>query len=142
MKSKTITIGDSEFVVHTIPPFSALAILGNLQRELSPVLGSLASLKEGDAAEFDKVLEVIAPRLDGDALLKWTEVLLKPDYVSFAINGNMASLSKDNKELAFADPMQIIEVMFELLRFNFEGPLKSFASRFGLQLQALTKAKT
>lgn len=142
MKTKTIAIGESEFAVHTIPPFRALAILGNLQRELAPVLGSLGTGKEGEEVDLEKVLEALSPRIDGDALTKWADVLLVPDYVSFAINGNMVPLTKDNRELAFSDPMQILQVMYELLKHNFEGPIKTFTSRFGLQMQALTKAKT
>lgn len=138
--TKALKIGDNEFVVNKIPPFQALKIMGNLQRELTPILAPLADTKEGQMPDFERVLEVLGPRIDGDSLMKWADTLLTPDYVSFGFNGNIVALTKDHRDLAFSDPMQILEVMYELLRFNFEEPLRSFASRFGKLLPTQTKA--
>lgn len=138
--SKTVKIGENEFIVNKIPPFQALKIMGNLQRELTPILAPLADAKEDGAPDFQRVLELIGPRMDGDSLMKWVDTLLTPDYVSFGFNGNVVPLSKDHRDIAFADPVQILEVMYELLRFNFEQPLRSFASRFGKLLPTQTKA--
>lgn len=138
-RQKEITIGETTFVVHTIPPFQALAVLGDLQKELAPVLGALAE-GEGQSVDFAKVAEVLSPRLSGEALLKWTEKLLRPEYVSVVINGNAVGIDKETRELAFTDALQILQLMYELIAFNFAEPLRSFGSRFGPQVAALTKA--
>lgn len=140
VRYKEITVGDAAFVVHVIPPFQALAILGDLQKELAPVLGALASGDGGKDVDFAQVMELIGPRLSGDKLLDWSNKLLRPDYVSVIMNGNAVPLDGNTRELAFTDAIQILQVMYELIAFNYTEPLKAFASRFGPQLSALTKA--
>lgn len=139
LRFKEIKIGDTEFVVHVIPPFQALAILGDLQKELSPVLGALVK-DDGKEVDFERVAKVLSPTLSGEALLSWADKLLRPEFVSVVLNGSAVPLSKDTRELAFTDAIQILQVMYELIAFNFTEPLRSFGSRFGPQLAALTKA--
>lgn len=136
-RNLTVTIGQADFHIRRFDPFMALELLGDLQRDILPALGSLMSAvfakDEGsmpDAAIGDAVRE-LSTKLDGASLQRWANRLLDPEFVSFSINGRDAKLSRDKRDMAFDDAGQIIELMVHIIRHNFADFFLRWAGRFG-----------
>lgn len=132
-----VTIGSSEFSIRRFDPFMALELLGDLQRDILPALGSLMAGVFGkgedaatDAAIADTVRE-LSTKLDGASLQRWANRLLDPEFVTVIINGRDSKLTKDMRAMAFDDAGQIIELMVHIIRHNFADFFLRWAGRFG-----------
>lgn len=137
MQTKTIELGSSTFHLTPIPPFVALAMFGDLQKLVAPVLAELVSAaKPGETSveqdELGSMILKASQAMDGATLTKWADRLLVGDWVSVSINNAPpVRLGEGQKQLAFSSPGDVLQLMVEVLIFNFEGPIRSFVSRFG-----------
>lgn len=151
---KTVTIGENVFYVRRLDPFAGLKIFGDLQRDILPAAGQALQAVFSDggrgateareqladlAAEqgMANALRELSSRLDGNALTAWANRLLDADHVSVTINGQDMKLTADVKLLAFRDPGDILELMAEVIKFNFADFLSRWADRFGPALSRL-----
>ena len=142
-KSTEVRIGDTLFIVHPLNAFEALEVFGDLQKELLPALGemlggALAGSVNVDTQEATaRAIEKLSSRLSGAELVRWSKRLLTRDTVSVEINGNMLPLDEQTKQLAFAEFTDILELLSQVIRINFAGPLSGFLGRFGMDLRQL-----
>ncbi|HEX3161159.1 MAG TPA: hypothetical protein VHQ92_01150 [Pseudolabrys sp.] len=152
---KTITIGDTAFYIRKMDPFAALKVFGDLQRDILPAAGLILQSVfgeggvRGDATVRETIAEAAAEkgmadaltalssRLDGNSLIAWANRLLDPDHIAVTINGRDAKLTADVKAMAFRDPGDILELMAEVIRYNFGDFLVRWAGRFGPALSKL-----
>ncbi len=152
---KSVVIGETTFYVRRMDPFGALKVFGDLQRDILPAAGMVlqsvfgeggikgdATVREAlaDAAAEKGIADAItalSSRLDGNALINWANRLLDADHIAVTINGRDAKLTADVKAMAFRDPGDILELMAEVIRYNFADFLSRWAARFGPALGRL-----
>ena len=126
MKLKDVEIREHTFHIRRFDPFTAVGVLGDLQREFGGPL--LASLKGSDgdgrprgADALFGALAKLSADMDGVRLKKWAERLLNPELVAVSISGAEAKkLDKIAVEQAELTAGEIIELCTEVVRFNFE----------------------
>lgn len=105
--------GDYVFSIRQMPPFTAIKVLGELQKIILPAIGGILNgvgkNPEADTANnLDMVkvlsegLEKLATNLDGDKLEKAVSMLLDPNYV--------AVKAKDGKDFVRLEEGAINEV--------------------------------
>jgi hypothetical protein len=136
-----VTIGDAEFMVRKIDPFVALRIFGDLQRDILPAVGHLLEGAfaagqggQGNAtpdATLSEAVRELSAKLDGASLEAWANRLLDPEFVAVSINGRESKLTREMRTLAFRDAGDILELMFQIIRFNFADFFLRWAGRFG-----------
>jgi hypothetical protein len=146
---KKVTISDVDFYITKIPPFEALPMFFDLQREVLPALGNLLSAFDDKgsaainaAAEDDglvKAFRELSERLDGRTVQKWVDLLLTEKYIAVTINGRDERLSATVRNLAFSDLGDILELLYHVIRFNFADFLERWAGRSGLAQKLLAK---
>lgn len=146
-----ITINQTTFFVEKFPAMEQIRIFGNLQKTLLPsfgkVLGGITAdnedKKESEKhkaqmeAQFIDGLRELSQQLDGEGLIKLTEMLLKPDFVAFQRddhnNGNDTKLTKHNMDAAFEDMGEVVELLIFVLKLNFAPFFTKYLSRLGLE---------
>lgn len=145
MKPTEVTINDTAFLIQPLDAFEALAVFGDLQKDILPAAGGLIGLIGGEASEerdeaaLADAIAKLSQRLDGKQLTAWANRLLTKDSISVEINGNLMPLDAAAKSMAFRGFTDILELLFHVIRVNFAGPLLAWASRIGLaqKLQAV-----
>lgn len=136
-----VAIGDAEFMIRKIDPFVALRIFGDLQRDILPAVGHLleGAFAGGQGAQanatpdttLSEAVRELSGKLDGAALEAWANRLLDPEFVAVSINGRESKLTREMRALAFRDAGDILELMFQIIRFNFADFFLRWAGRFG-----------
>lgn len=126
MKRHEFEVRNHKFFFRRFDPFTAVKVLGDLQKEFGgPVL---SSLKGGDGKEKARgsdalfgALAELSEKLDGDKLQKWAERLLNPELVAVSTDG--ADARKLDKVAAVQCELtadEIIQLCVEVVKFNFE----------------------
>lgn len=148
MNAKKVTIGDVDFYITKIPPFEALPMFFDLQREVLPALGNLLSAFDekgtvaSNAAADDglvKAFRELSERLDGKTVQKWVNLLLTEQFIAVTINGRDERLNATTRNLAFGDLGDILELLYHVIRYNFADFLERWAGRSGLAQKLLAK---
>lgn len=145
-----VKIGETIFRITRFDPFTALALFGDLQRDVLPAVGGLlAAVFAGgpgqEASERDERAAIeafreLSQQLGGQKLTAWADRLIDEDLVSFEIPGREpAKLSKANRGMAFQDFADILELLFHIVRFNFADPLVRWAGHIGPVRELLAK---
>lgn len=138
MKPTEVTINDTAFLIQPLDAFEALAVFGDLQKDILPAAGGLLGLIGGETSEardeaaLADAIAKLSQRLDGKQLTAWANRLLTKDSISVEINGNLMPLDAAAKSMAFKEFTDILELLFHVLRVNFAGPLAGWLSRLGL----------
>ena len=153
--SHSVIIGDNEFLIRRFNPFLAWEMFGDLQKELLPAVSELllavaAKPQEGkgtpaDGADEGRVMAEgitkLSSKLGGERMKYWADRLFNPDYISVSINGNEpVKMDKAVAQLAFSDFTEIAQLVFEILKFNYAGPMAGFLSRIGLDTSRMNTA--
>lgn len=138
MKPTEVTINETAFLIQPLDAFEALAVFGDLQKDILPAAGGLLGLIGGEASEardeaaLANAIAKLSQRLDGKQLTAWANRLLTQDSISVEINGNLMPLDAAAKSMAFREFTDILELLFHVLRVNFAGPLAGWLGRLGL----------
>ncbi|MGB3276111.1 MAG: hypothetical protein WBA82_07980 [Castellaniella sp.] len=133
-----VTVSGTAFLIQPLDAFEALAIFGDLQKDILPAAGGLVSLLAGgqddvrDEAAMAGAIAKLSQRLDGKQLIGWTNRLLTKDLISVELNGNLVPLDAAAKAMAFAEFTDVLELLFHALRVWFGRPLAAWVSRTGL----------
>ena len=143
--SHEFTIGDNIFYVRRFPPFQALEILGDLQKQFAGPLISQIDGKEsprdaegnivlnGEASK--KLMESftrISEKLDGKTLRNIAQTLIDPNCISVSINGdNPRRLDVAAQGLVLESVADIITICWEVLKFNYAEVITRISSPTG-----------
>ena len=140
---KLKTVNDVVFHVQCFDPFTALRVLGDLQRVLSPIVGSMVGSANATDVESINILSKSISNIcnglheyvDGDTLVKLIEMLVREDYISVSIEGGTPKrLSKDLVNLVFnGNPGGVLELAYEVVKVNYGGFFTIFSTLFGSQ---------
>lgn len=141
MAKKEVKIGRTTFYLTTFAPRDQLRIFGDLQKELLPAVGTLLTAAAGrtdeDDGELDEAVLLGAIRsfsgsLDGKGLDTWCSRLIDAERVAYEKAGRDArKLTQSQMDDAFADFGEILELLFEIIKLNFAGPLGRWLGLFG-----------
>ncbi|HEL5025733.1 TPA: hypothetical protein UOA81_000902 [Stenotrophomonas maltophilia] len=141
MAKKEVQIGQTTFYLTTFAPRDQLRIFGDLQKELLPSVGTLftaaAGKSEADDGELDEAVLLGAIRsfsgsLDGKGLDAWCGRLIDAERVTYEKSGRDArKLTPGQMDDAFDDFGEILELLFEIIKLNFAGPLGRWLGLFG-----------
>ncbi|HFF6216692.1 phage tail assembly chaperone [Stenotrophomonas maltophilia] len=141
MAKKEVQIGKTTFYLTTFAPRDQLRIFGDLQKELLPAVGTLLTAAAGktdaDDGELDEAVLVGAIRsfsasLDGKGLDAWCGRLIDSERVTYEKGGRDAKkLTSNQMDDAFDDFGEILELLFEIIKLNFAGPLGRWLGLFG-----------
>ena len=129
---KTVDVNGKTFYITPFSAFAALPLLGDLQKQVMPALGSLIKENDGDEIDYQAAAQSIGTALSGDALTAWAKRLISEDTVSVEIDGDAKKLTQLVSSQVFDDPFEIIELMIQIILVNFKDPLVRSLSRFGL----------
>lgn len=138
MKPTEVVVNETSFLVHPLDAFDALAVFGDLQKDILPAVGGLMSLlgdgssEAQDEAALSDAITKLSERLDGRQLTSWANRLLTKENISVEINGNLMPLDAAAKSMAFKGFTDILELLFQVIRINFAGPLAGWLNRAGL----------
>lgn len=131
------------FHVQCFDPFTALRVLGDLQRVLAPIVGSMVGSANATNVETINILSKSISNIckglhdyvDGDTLVKLVEMLVREDYISVSIEGGSPKrLSKDLVNLVFnGNPAGVLELAYEVVKVNYGGFFTIFKTLFGGQ---------
>ena len=137
------TVSDVVFHVQCFDPFTALRVLGDLQRVLSPIVGSMVGSANATDVESINILSKSISNIcnglheyvDGETLVKLIEMLVREDYISVSIEGGTPKrLSKDLVNLVFnGNPGGVLELAYEVVKVNYGGFFTIFSTLFGSQ---------
>ena len=137
------TVNDVVFHVQCFDPFTALRVLGDLQRVLSPIVGSMVGSANATDVESINILSKSISNIcnglhdyvDGETLVKLIEMLVREDYISVSIEGGTPKrLSKDLVNLVFnGNPGGVLELAYEVVKVNYGGFFTIFKNLFGVQ---------
>lgn len=140
---KLKTVNDVVFHVQCFDPFTALRVLGDLQRVLSPIVGSMVGSANATGVESINILSKSISNIcnglheyvDGETLVKLIEMLVREDYISVSIEGGTPKrLSKDLVNLVFnGNPGGVLELAYEVVKVNYGGFFTIFKTLFGNQ---------
>ncbi len=133
MARAEVTIGDTRFYLRTFNPREQLRIFGDLQKELLPSLGTILAAaaartddKSGDldSGAILSAIRSFSSSLDGRGLDAWCTRLINKDLITFERSGAEAQkLDPNHIDVAVDDFSQILELLFEIIKLNFAGPL-------------------
>lgn len=130
MRTTEFQIKDVTFYVDKFRARQGFIILGDLQKELMPILGGFFNQAEGG----DELQAFVAASsgIDSRLLEKWMDILITPDTVSYEKPGQRPQkISKQNFDDAFEDFTDIAQLLFEIIKLNFAGPLVQWLGHIG-----------
>lgn len=146
-----VTIGENVYYIKRFPPFLALEILGDLQKQFAGPLIAQLDGKEApknadgnvvlDAESANKMMQSFANlsnKLDGKTLREIAEKLLTENNVSVAINGDdPIKFNKQAQGLALENVADIITLCWEVLKFNYAEVIARLANPITAARQAI-----
>jgi len=117
----------NKFYIRRYDPFLSLTILGEVQKKFLPPMASLMEANDPNNPNEDRTrsamqaLENISKNLDGQSLVGLVKLVLNKDYVSVSIHGDAPrQLDEGSINLACEDVSEVIQLVMEVLRFNYE----------------------
>lgn len=124
---KEIAINGSRFFVRRYDPFLSLQILGEVQKKFLPPLASLLEANDPNQDQEERVkaamfaIEKVSTTLDGQSLVNLVKLVLNQDYISVSIdNAEPRKLDEGALNLACDDIADIIDLVIQVMRFNYE----------------------
>ncbi|TFL14220.1 hypothetical protein CSC67_08695 [Pusillimonas caeni] len=144
VKPVEVTVNETVFFITPMDAFEALAVFGDLQKDILPAVGDLIAAvakeegdKAGDEAAMARAIQKLSEKLDGKQLTRWADRLLTKDSITVEINGADLPLDAAAKAMAFREFTDVLELLFHVIKVNFAGPLARWLSRTGLGLNQL-----
>lgn len=134
-KPVEVMVNDTVFFITPMDAYEALAVFGDLQKDVLPAVGGLFA-DDSDTSMADSIAKLSA-KLDGKQLQYWCDRLLTKDSIVVEINGNDMPLDMAARSMAFKEFTDILELLFHVIKVNFSGPLARWLSRSGLDLSQL-----
>lgn len=137
MKPVEIETSSHRFYVQRMDAFAALEAFGDLQKDILPSLGGMLALlgdasdDQADQAMTDAVAN-LSRNLSGKQLRYWVDRLLSRDRVSVEIDGEVKRMGQTERLQAFDDFTEILELLYQVIKLEFAGPLARWLSRLGL----------
>jgi hypothetical protein len=141
MQPTEFRIKDVTFYVDKFRARQGFIVLGELQKDLFPIIGGFFTQGTtdvvGDAAKPDSGQDMAAfieasSKINGAMLEKWMDKLINGDMVSFEKPGQRAQkISRQNFDDAFEDFTDIVQLLFEIIKLNFAGPLVRWLGHIG-----------
>lgn len=133
MKPTEYKMGDAVFYIHIMPPLVAMRVLGELQKTLAPILGSMAkevtanSDKQVDGlavvgAALGEALKSMPTHLDGERLEMLCKLLLNADYIGVSTDGLKTPIKLSSAvidEVFMGRPFDILVLMYKVFEVNF-----------------------
>lgn len=118
-------------VTYTINKFSvweANEIAADLQELILPVIAELAG---GDSDAITRGLYLISSRLDRKQFNSVAETLLFKDNIYFQKDGNdKMKLTKSNRDMAFEEVSDVMNLLVEVVKYNFADFMQGLKARF------------
>lgn len=142
-----VEVNGTVFFITPMDAFEALAVFGDLQKDILPAVGDLITAvakdsdPQADEAAMARAIEKLSGKLDGKQLTRWTDRLLTKDSITVEINGADLPLDAAAKSMAFREFTDILELLLHVIKVNFAGPLQGFLSRIGVDLSQIKAAK-
>lgn len=138
-----VEVNGTVFFITPMDAFEALAVFGDLQKDILPAVGDLITAVAKDAgaqaddAAMARAIEKLSGKLDGKQLKGWADRLLTKDSITVEINGADLPLDAAAKSMAFREFTDILELLRHVIKVNFAGPLGRWLSRSGLDLSQI-----
>ena len=117
----------NKFYIRRYDPFLSLTILGEVQKKFLPPMASLMESNDPNNPADERTksamqaLESISRNLDGPSLVSLVKTVLNPQYVSVSIHGDAPrQLDESALNLSCEDVSEVIQLVVEVLRFNYE----------------------
>lgn len=133
LQRATFIIGNKEYAASKIPPFEGNSILLKLKNIVLPVLGSL-TVQGGNLLDMDlkDAFSVLSEKLDDKAIAEIVMPMFKLAQVaSVTDNMKIDSPQAINKVFEIDTLGDFYELVFEVMRYNFQAFFVSAMSRFG-----------
>lgn len=130
MAPEKVSIGDRDYYITRLDPFTALQVFGDLQKEVLPAIGKLAG--DGGEADIPGALALLSKSMDGKALKSWFDRLCDKEHVAVDIDGDTKPLTQAVAEIVFTDFGEMLELLARVVEVNFKGPLTRWLTRTGL----------
>ena len=126
-------MGGATFYIHVMPPLVAIRVLGELQKTLAPILGSMTkevtanSDKQIDGLEvvgaaLGEALMAMPSHLDGERLEMLCKTLLNADYIGVSTDGLKAPVKLSGAvidEIFTGRPFDVLILMYKVFEVNF-----------------------
>lgn len=133
MKPTEYKMGDATFYIHIMPPLVSMRVLGELQKTLAPILGSMTkevtanSDKQIDGlavigAALGEALKAMPSHLDGERLEMLCKLLLNADYIGVSTDGLKAPIKLSEAaldEVFMGRPFDILVLMYKVFEVNY-----------------------
>lgn len=142
-----VDINGNTYFINRFPPFQALEILGDLQKQfVGPILSQIDGKETPKDADGNLVLSPdsrkglmdsiskISNNLDGRTLRLIAERLLDKNCISVALDGdkdNVRKLDAGAQGLAFSGVADIVELCWEVLKHNYAEVITRLSSPTG-----------
>jgi hypothetical protein len=117
----------NKFYIRRFDPFLSLSVLGEVQKKFLPPLASLMESNDPNNPGEERMkaamqaMETISRNLDGPSLVGLVKLVLNKEYVSVSISGDAPrQLDEGAINLACDDVFELISLVIEVLRFNYE----------------------
>lgn len=134
---KEVKIGESVFYIMRFPPFIALEMLGDLQKQFAgPLLAALDG-KEGASEEENRKAMMagfsrLSSSMDGKTLRALAERLIDKEYISVSIDGAEArKLDERAVALSMQTSADVLQLCWAVIAHNWSEVLARLASPTG-----------
>lgn len=127
-------ISGNRFYIRQFDPFRALAVLGELQKVIAPLLGGIAgSVKKSGvdkdmadisviAGALEEIMSALPRHMDGEKLQNLSKKLLQADFIGVSIDGQNKPVALDAgmiNEVFTGKPYDMLRLMYEVAKANY-----------------------
>lgn len=145
---KLVEVGNKTFSIKPMDPFTALAVLGDLQKVVLPVIGNLASgidsntknteLLDVDMSKIGPALALAANQIDGQTIAVLAKKLITKDLISVQFeNGEQSKMDETAVSKAFTGSMgEMLQLIWKIIEVNYGDFFTLIPKDFGRALIA------
>ena len=148
-KRTEVEVSGYSFYIEHFDPFTAISVLGDLQKIVTPILGKFTEnlATEGDTDVMDSdfqnlmsakgalssVFNALHEHVDGETLVKTLKLLLRKELIAVSIEGAKPERLTDEVIIRIfnGDIGGILELAYQVVKVNYEGFFTTAANRFG-----------
>lgn len=148
MARHEVTIGENIYYISRFEPFTALEILGDLQKQfagpfLGVVNGKESATDEEKAAAMMQAFKNLSSQMDGKTLRALAERLIDKEYIAVVIGGDgqPRKLDKGAMTLAFENVSDIIQLCWEIVQFNYAEVIARISNPTGPAARIMTGSR-
>lgn len=133
---ETVEIGGTTYRIAKFDAFSALKILGDLQKQfMAPLFGVLdgreAGSQEAVTAGLMQGIERVSRDMDGDKLVAMAKRLLSSEHILVDWQGDTRKLDQGMIAVVLQDVADVLELCIAVVRVNFENVFTRAANLIG-----------